>query len=72
MSNKDISYHRNLPHFHPEGYPLFITFHLTDSLPKNILTELKKQRERELELLPKKTSEEKYEVEKRHFGRYDS
>ena len=71
MSDKDISYRRNLPHFHPEGYPLFITFQLADSLPKNILTELKEQRENELRSLQKDSPEERYKIEERHFSRYD-
>ena len=71
MLDKDISYRRNLPHFHPEGHPLFITFHLADSLPKHIITELKEQRENALRLLPKESVEERYKVEKKYFSRYD-
>ena len=51
MESKDIFYRRNLPHFHPEGHPLFITFRLADSLPIEVLVELKSQREQELKAL---------------------
>ncbi|HQV93501.1 MAG TPA: hypothetical protein PLA27_08325 [Anaerolineales bacterium] len=44
----DIRYKRNLPHIHPDGCPLFVTIRLADSLPLEILAELKAQREREL------------------------
>jgi len=67
----DTRYHRNLPHIHPEGYPLFITFRLADSLPLEVLQELKKQRESALKLLKNQTSDEIYKIEKKHFGRYD-
>jgi putative transposase len=71
MPEKDIHYHRNLPHYHPGGYPLFITFRLVDSLPLETLAELRLQRERELKTLKNNTGDERYKVEKRHFGRYD-
>ena len=28
-------YHRRLPHWHPEGKPVFLTFHLSGTLPRN-------------------------------------
>jgi len=71
METKDIYYRRNLPHFHPEGYPLFITFRLADSLPVEVLRELKAQREGELNGLKNPSPDEKYAIEKKHFGRYD-
>jgi hypothetical protein len=48
---KDVYYRRNLPHLHPEGRPFFITFRLADSLPIEILADLKHQIERELSAL---------------------
>jgi len=72
MYPKDTRYHRNLPHIHPEGYPLFITFRLADSLPLDVLEELKKQRERELNGLKNQSPDEIYKIEKKHFGRYDT
>ncbi|HQU37059.1 MAG TPA: hypothetical protein PLR65_10775 [Anaerolineales bacterium] len=68
----DIRYKRNLPHIHPEGYPLFVTIRLADSLPLEILAELKEQRERELNARENLTASDRYEIEKRHFGRYDN
>lgn len=68
MPAKDIHYRRSLPHYHPGGYPLFITFRLVDSLPLYVLLELKKQRERELMLA---TFSEKSELEKKYFNFLD-
>lgn len=67
----DIHYRRNLPHYHPNGYPLFITFRLAGSLPLEILTELKAQRESELKALKNNASDERYKIEEKYFGRYD-
>ena len=72
MEPKDIYYRRNLPHFHPEGYPLFITFRLADSLPVEIFAELKSQREQDLKMLNDNSLDEHYKIEKKHFGRYDA
>lgn len=71
MYAKDVYYRRNLPHIHPEGYPLFITFRLADSLPLDVLQELTTQRERELNLLKSQSPDEIYNIEKKHFGRFD-
>ena len=71
MPTEDIHYHRNLPHYHPNGYPLFITFCLAGSLPLEILAELKAQRETEIKALTNNTPDERYKIEKRYFGRYD-
>jgi len=68
----DIRYRRNLPHIHPEGVPLFITFRLADSIPMEILAKLKAQREHELNSKPNRTPSERYNIEKRYFGRYDA
>jgi REP element-mobilizing transposase RayT len=66
----DIQYRRNLPHIHPHGYPLFITFRLANSLPGEVVLNLKKQREEELRTA-KKSVLELQEIEKRYFNRYD-
>ena len=68
----DVSYKRNLPHIHPEGYPLFITFCLADSIPLEVLAELKAQRERKLNSAPGLSPSERYNIEKRYFGQYDN
>lgn len=70
MHNKDIYYRRNLPHIHPEGYPIFITFNLTESIPKNVVEELSAMRKQELKGLHQ-GSEEYYKVQKKYFGKFD-
>jgi putative transposase len=47
MSNLEYHqyYHRNLPHYQPRGGTLFITFRLADSLPVDVIKELKIQKE---------------------------
>jgi hypothetical protein len=57
-----IYYRRNLPHYHPDGYPLFITFRLAGSLPLEVLAQLKAEREFELAALKNKTAEDRYEM----------
>jgi putative transposase len=47
MKPHDIFYRHRLPHIHPEGYPIFITFNLTGSLPKDVVKKLKEQRTHE-------------------------
>jgi putative transposase len=42
---KDIYYRHHLPHIHPEGHPIFITFNLAGSLPKEVMGKLKEQRD---------------------------
>ncbi len=64
----DVRYKRNLPHIHPEGYPLFVTIRLADSIPLAVLAELKAQRERELN---SKQGLSGYDIEKKYFGRFD-
>ncbi len=71
MPAEDIYYHRHLPHYHPNDYPLFITFRLAGSLPVEILAELKARREFELKTLKNATADERYRIEKKHFGYYD-
>jgi putative transposase len=44
MKPQDIYYRHRLPHIHPEGYPIFITFNLAGSLPKDVVEKLKEQR----------------------------
>ncbi|HMB22034.1 MAG TPA: transposase [Anaerolineales bacterium] len=63
MSAKDAYYHRNLPHYHPIGYPLFITFRLAGSLPMDVLTEIKASEDQ--------SANERYKTEVRYFERYD-
>ena len=39
-------YQRNLPHYHPEGYALFVTFRLINSLPLHIIKELQEKNDK--------------------------
>ena len=67
----DIFYRRHLPHIHPDGYPLFITFRLANTLPDEILAELKIKREHEIRLATGKPGTELQEIEQRYFSEYD-
>jgi REP element-mobilizing transposase RayT len=64
-----ITYRRNLPHIHPENTPIFITFHLAGSLPREVIKKLKDEREAENEILT--STQERYNADKKHFARYD-
>ncbi len=64
-----IYYRRKLPHIHPQNNPLFITFNLVDSIPPAVVAELQAQREKELQAA--KNLAERYEIQKKYFGRYD-
>ena len=66
-----VYYRRNFPHLHPDGFPFFITFRLVDSLPMNVLGELKQQLEFELQQLGNNSPIERDKIAKKHFGRYD-
>ena len=69
MLQKTSIYRRNLPHIHPDGYPIFVTFNLIDSLPAEVVKELKARRENEIKTA--KSEEERYNIHKRYFARYD-
>ncbi|MEW5830900.1 MAG: transposase [Chloroflexota bacterium] len=64
-------YRRNMPHIHPDGYPLFITFRLANSLPIQALEDLLTRRKNELSALRDNSQAERYKIEKKYFGRYD-
>lgn len=69
-------YQRSLPHWHPEGQTFFITFRLVNSLPDQVIRELKEQREFERQVVLTKFSgtqqiDELYKLEKRYFGHFD-
>ena len=48
---EQIYYRRNLPHYQPVEATFFITFRLANSLPLNIIKELKSEYEEELRKL---------------------
>lgn len=69
-------YHRNLPHWHPEGQIFFITFRLAHSLPVQVIQDLKVQRESERQIICSKfkgaqQQDELYKIEKKYFGHFD-
>ena len=66
-----VSYRRNLPHIHPENTPIFLTFRLAGSLPKEIMEALIAEREAEKNILKKASKKDLYNLHKRHFARYD-
>lgn len=72
MATEDIYYRRNLPHYHLDGYPLFITFRLANSLPVDVLAELKVKREAELKVLKNRTFGGRNKIEQKYFERYDN
>lgn len=70
-------YNRKLPHWQPEGAMFFITFRLANSLPVQVIQELKAQREHEQKEIRAKFSglshyDELYKLDKKYFGRFDS
>lgn len=70
-------YMRKLPHWIPEGAMFFITFRLANSLPMQVIQELKEQHEREQKEIRAKFNgssqyAELYKLDKKHFGRFDS
>lgn len=69
-------YRRNLPHMHPPGATLFVTFRLAGSLPTSVLMELQAETQRlqaeiEREPDPAKRSSRAYLEHRRFFGRWD-
>jgi len=62
-------YERNLPHWHPTGATLFITFRLKDSIPRAVLDDLKLQNQ----LLQKEITDKEslYTAQKKYFGIFD-
>lgn len=74
MSTTKI-YKRNLPHIHPENGIFFITFRLTETIPKKVLLNLLERRKSQLEKINIQSGENfqkhKYEIEKLFFAGYD-
>ena len=56
---------RNLPHWHQDGKLQFVTFHLADSLPQSILTELQQEKGLWLKTHPTPWTEE--ETKEYHY-----
>ncbi|HEX5810156.1 MAG TPA: transposase [Anaerolineales bacterium] len=69
MPGKPTIYRRNLPHIHPDNYPIFFTFNLVDSLPVEIVKQLRSQREQELKSANSK--DRQYGIDERYFAKHD-
>ena len=71
-----IFYERSLPHYHPQGAILFITFRLANSLPLEVIKHLKREawlRERKLITIADETERTlaKTNMQKMMFGKWD-
>lgn len=70
----DPFFRRKLPHWQPMGVPFFLTYRLAGTLPRNILNELEKERQR-LQALPREPryseAEWRTRTEKRLFALWD-
>jgi putative transposase len=64
-------YRRNLPHIHPETSPLFVTLRQANSLPLEILRQLKLEREQEFKLAASRSRTIIPEIEQEYFRCYD-
>ena len=70
MDNQKVYFRRKLPHYQPAAGIFFITFRLANSLPREIVIRLRKEREDEL----RQAGQDKilsYKVQKKYFGKYD-
>jgi putative transposase len=70
-------YRRNLPHWIPSGAMYFITFRLTNSLPREVIRELQAWRERERagilsQLQGREQTEKLYKLSKKYFSHFDA
>jgi len=70
-------YRRRLPHWIPPNAVFFITFRLANSLPGDVLQQLKAERERERQTVIKQHNgkaqrEALYTLDKKFFGRFDA
>jgi putative transposase len=69
-------YRRKLPHIQPDGATLFVTFRLANSLPADVVEQLKTEKERinlDLEkIIDRKERERQSDLENhRYFGKWD-
>ena len=62
-------YRRNLPHYQPLGGEFFVTFRLANSLPKAVLSRLKKEYVKEVNTHD--VSASKKPQQKRYFAKFD-
>ena len=69
IMNNTHFHKRNLPHFYRPNSTYFITYRLKDSIPINVLRELREKKEFNRDF---KSKEEKYESDKKFFAEYDN
>ena len=74
MSDASTFYHRNLPHWHPRGRAIFLTWRLHGSLPQTVINQLRITRDRLLELgrSQNKTPDQRVLEYKKLFAKLDS
>lgn len=70
-------YKRNLPHYTPEGHIFFITSRLTDSLPNNVIEQLKREKQKDDKFIAgikdiRIRKEKYYENQKLYFSKFDN
>lgn len=70
-------YKRNLPHYTPEGRVFFITSRLANSLPHNVIEQLKRDKQKEEKLIAgikniNLKKEEYYKNQKLYFAKFDN
>lgn len=70
-------YRRNLPHYQPEGFTLFVTFRLAGSIPMPMLLKLAEEHARVIATLERQPAsaerdERIYLEQRRAFGRWDA
>ena len=70
MNDQSIYFRRKLPHYQPSNATFFITFRLANSLPREIVMRLRKEREEELRLAGKNKILS-YKVQRKYFGKFD-
>jgi putative transposase len=59
------SYQRHLPHYVPEGFPIFLTWNLKGALPQEVVESLHQERQR-LEREPPRKGEDEKRRKRRH------
>jgi REP element-mobilizing transposase RayT len=77
MTDSSVFYRRNLPHLHPADSTIFITFRLANSLPGQVLRQLRFERELRRSELSTTLPEDEYrrsvyQLEKQAFGHFDA
>jgi REP element-mobilizing transposase RayT len=73
VSKSPFFYHRNLPHWHPQGRAIFLTWRLAGSLPPTVINQLRITRDRlKLARTESKTAEQRVLEYKKLFAKVDA